>query len=473
MKMKAFRTGSRFGFRMSGIFKRAVSALFGSLLMLLSMVPTLASGALSSLIVSGDVPSLAPMLEAIRPAIVNISTTTRISYDDHPILRDPMFRRFFNIPQQRNRPSSLGSGVIVDARQGHILTNHHVIDKADEILVTTEDGREFTAEVVGTDQASDVAVIQVEPDNLTEIEIGISENLRVGDFVVAIGNPFGLSQTVTSGIVSGLGRSGLGIGGYEDFIQTDASINPGNSGGALVNLRGELIGINSAIFSRSGGSIGIGLSIPVDMAMSLMEQIVEHGNVKRGILGVRIQDMTPALAEAFNLEGQNGAIIVDIVEGTVADEAGLQEGDIVIRLNGNPVNTSSDLRNAIGLIRPGNSFDIEYYRDGVLYSEEITIKARGNGRQALSRTTLSSRFEGAAFVNGSHGDHGQVVIIESVEPGSAAEQSGLVQDDIILNVNRQKITSVAELEAVVQSARGRFIIQLIRDGNPLFLGIQG
>ena len=384
-----------------------------------------------------------------------------------------MFRRFFNIPQQRNRSSSLGSGVIVDAGQGHILTNHHVIDKADEILVTTEDGREFTAMVVGTDQASDVALIQVEPDNLTEIEIGISENLRVGDFVVAIGNPFGLSQTVTSGIVSGLGRSGLGLGGYEDFIQTDASINPGNSGGALVNLRGELVGINSAIFSRSGGSIGIGLSIPIDMAMSLMEQIVEHGNVKRGILGVRIQDMTPALAEAFNLEGQSGAIIVDIVEDTVADEAGLQEGDIIIRLNGNPVNRSSDLRNAVGLIRPGNSFDIEYYRDGVLYSEKITIKSRNDGRQARSRTTLLSKFEGAAFVNGSYGDYGRVVIIESVDPGSAAEKSGLVRDDIILNVNRQKITNVAELKAVIQRARGRFLIQLIRNGNLLFLGIQG
>jgi len=436
------------------------------------MIPTWASGALSSLIASGDVPSLAPMLETIRPAIVNISTTARISYDDHPILRDPMFRRFFNIPEQGNRSSSLGSGVIVDAERGHILTNHHVIDKADEILVTTEDGREFTATVVGTDQASDVAVIQVEPDSLTDIEIGISENLRVGDFVVAIGNPFGLSQTVTSGIVSGLGRSGLGLGGYEDFIQTDASINPGNSGGALVNLRGELVGINSAIFSRSGGSIGIGLSIPIDMAMSLMEQIVEYGNIKRGILGVRIQDMTPALAEAFNLAGQGGAVIVDIVEGTVADEAGLQEGDIVIRLNGNPVDGSSDLRNAIGLIRPGNPFEIEYYRDGVLRSEEITINAR-NDRSRNSRQSALSSFEGATFVNGTYGDHGRVVIIESIEPDSEAEASGLEQDDIILNVNRRKITSVAELEAVIQGARGRFLVQLIRDGNPLFVGIQG
>jgi len=472
MKPNTASDDSRFKLHMTRISKCTMCAVLGLLLMLPQMIPTWASGALSSLIASGDVPSLAPMLETIRPAIVNISTTARISYDDHPILRDPMFRRFFNIPEQGNRSSSLGSGVIVDAERGHILTNHHVIDKADEILVTTEDGREFTATVVGTDQASDVAVIQVEPDSLTDIEIGISENLRVGDFVVAIGNPFGLSQTVTSGIVSGLGRSGLGLGGYEDFIQTDASINPGNSGGALVNLRGELVGINSAIFSRSGGSIGIGLSIPIDMAMSLMEQIVEYGNIKRGILGVRIQDMTPALAEAFNLAGQGGAVIVDIVEGTVADEAGLQEGDIVIRLNGNPVDGSSDLRNAIGLIRPGNPFEIEYYRDGELRSEEITINAR-NDRSRNSRQSALSSFEGATFVNGTYGDHGRVVIIESIEPDSEAEASGLEQDDIILNVNRRKITSVAELEAVIQGARGRFLVQLIRDGNPLFVGIQG
>ncbi len=472
MKPNTASDDSRFKLHMTRISKCTMCAVLGLLLMLPPMIPTWASGALSSLIASGDVPSLAPMLETIRPAIVNISTTARISYDDHPILRDPMFRRFFNIPEQGNRSSSLGSGVIVDAERGHILTNHHVIDKADEILVTTEDGREFTATVVGTDQASDVAVIQVEPDSLTDIEIGISENLRVGDFVVAIGNPFGLSQTVTSGIVSGLGRSGLGLGGYEDFIQTDASINPGNSGGALVNLRGELVGINSAIFSRSGGSIGIGLSIPIDMAMSLMEQIVEYGNIKRGILGVRIQDMTPALAEAFNLAGQGGAVIVDIVEGTVADEAGLQEGDIVIRLNGNPVDGSSDLRNAIGLIRPGNPFEIEYYRDGELRSEEITINAR-NDRSRNSRQSALSSFEGATFVNGTYGDHGRVVIIESIEPDSEAEASGLEQDDIILNVNRRKITSVAELEAVIQGARGRFLVQLIRDGNPLFVGIQG
>ncbi len=472
MIMKVFQTQSPYKPVMFRKAKGAIRPLVALLLMLSLIIPNWAAGALSSLIASGEIPSLAPMLETIQPAIVNISTTTRIDYNDHPILRDPMFRRFFNIPEQRNRSSSLGSGVVVDADRGHILTNHHVIDKADEILVTTEDGREFTATVVGTDQASDVAVIQVEPDNLVEIKIGVSENLRVGDFVVAIGNPFGLSQTVTSGIVSGLGRSGLGLGGYEDFIQTDASINPGNSGGALVNLRGELIGINTAIFSRTGGSIGIGLSIPIDMAMSIMEQIVEHGNIKRGILGVRIQDMTPALAEAFNLKGHTGAIIVDIVEGTVADEAGLQEGDIVTRLNGNLIEGSSDLRNAIGLIRPGNPFAIEYFRDGVLHSEEITIKVREDSRQSLGKVTLP-RFEGAEFVNGTYGNYGQVVIVEKIEPGSAADRSGLAQDDIIVNINRQRIASVNQLKTVIQSARGQLLVQLIRNGNPLFLGIQG
>lgn len=412
------------------------------------------------------------MLETIKPAIVNISTTSKINYADHPILRDPLFRRFFNIPEQRDRANSLGSGVIVDAELGHILTNHHVIDKADEILVTTEDGREFTAAVVGTDQASDVAVIQVEPDNLTDIEIGISENLRVGDFVVAIGNPFGLNQTVTSGIVSGLGRSGLGLGGYEDFIQTDASINPGNSGGALVNLRGELVGINSAIFSRSGGSIGIGLSIPIDMAMSLMEQIVEHGNIKRGILGVRIQDMTPSLAEAFDLPDQTGAIIVDIVEGTVADEAGLEEGDIVISLGGNPVEGSSDLRNEIGLIRPGTPVEVEYYRDGVLYSEEITIKSPADIRSSVRKTSILG-FEGATFMNSIDGDYGEVVIIDRIKPGSAAGRAGLRPKDAILSVNNRKIRNVDELAAAIKASGNRLLMQLLRDGRPLFLVIHG
>ncbi|MXZ80280.1 MAG: Do family serine endopeptidase [Gammaproteobacteria bacterium] len=437
------------------------------------LVSPVATGTLSSLIQGDELPSLAPMLEEIQPAIVNISTTTKIDYDDHPILRNPLYRRFFNLPEQRRRSSSLGSGVIVDARLGHILTNHHVIDRADEILITTEDGREFTAEVVGSDKASDVAVIRIEPDNLTEIRIGVSENLRVGDFVVAIGNPFGLSQTVTSGIVSGLGRSGLGIGGYEDFIQTDASINPGNSGGALVNLRGELVGINSAILSQSGGSIGIGLSIPIDMAMSLMSQLVEHGDVKRGVLGVRIQDLTPSIAEALNLNRRTGAAIVEIVEGTVADEAGLKEGDVIISLGGNPVHSSSDLRNAVGLIRPGTSVVLEYYRDGILHSRDVVIKSlNGDDGDGPERKATIERFEGASFVNSTSEEYGAVVVVESIESDSPASMSGLLEGDVVLSINRQKITNTRELEAAVREAGNRMLIKLLRNNYPLFLAIQ-
>ena len=435
------------------------------------LVSPVATGTLSALIQGGELPSLAPMLEEVQPAIVNISTTTKIDYDDHPILRNPLYRRFFNLPEQRRRSSSLGSGVIVDARQGHILTNHHVIDRADEILITTEDGREFTAEVVGSDKASDVAVIRIEPDNLTEIRIGVSENLRVGDFVVAIGNPFGLSQTVTSGIVSGLGRSGLGIGGYEDFIQTDASINPGNSGGALVNLRGELVGINSAIFSQSGGSIGIGLSIPIDMAMSLMSQLVEHGDVRRGVLGVRIQDLTPPVAEALNLSRRTGAAIVEIVEGTVAEEAGLKEGDVIISLGGDPVHSSSDLRNAVGLIRPGTSVMLEYYRDGILHSRDVVIKSL-NGDDEPQRKATIERFEGASFVNSTSEEYGAVVVVESIEPESPASMSGLLEGDVVLSINRQKITNTQELEAAVREAGNRMLIKLLRNNYPLFLALQ-
>ncbi len=284
------------------------------------ILPPLAKGALPFSLDGERLPSLAPMLVDVQPAVVNISTTNHIRENDSPLMQDPFFRRFFNIPRQQRPQSSLGSGVVVDAQKGYVVTNYHVIDKADEITVTTKDGRSLDATLVGSDKDSDIAVIQVKSENLTEIKMGNSSSLRVGDFVVAIGSPFGLSQTVTSGIVSALGRSGLGIEGYEDFIQTDASINPGNSGGALVDLRGELIGINTAILSRGGGSVGIGLSIPIDMVKALMEQLIEHGEVKRGLLGVAMQDLTPSLADAFGISGEKGAVVSQVIPGSTAEE---------------------------------------------------------------------------------------------------------------------------------------------------------
>jgi len=294
-----------------------------------------------------ELPSLAPMLDGVTPAVVNIATEGRIKLRQSPLFADPLFRRFFQIPDQpvERRTSSLGSGVIVDEKRGLVLTNNHVIANAVQITVTLRDGRHMEAEIVGTDPETDVAVIKIPAEGLTALKTADSENLRVGDFVVAIGNPFGLGQTVTSGIISALSRSGLGIEGYEDFIQTDASINPGNSGGALVNLRGELVGINTAIFSQTGGNIGIGFAIPINLALQIMEQIVETGEVKRGFLGVSMQDISPALAEAFGLDRQRGAIINKVLEGSPADKAGLIAGDIVISTDGKQIRNANDLRN--------------------------------------------------------------------------------------------------------------------------------
>ena len=275
-----------------------------------------------------DVPSLAPIIDQAAPAVVNISVRGSVSVAN-PLSQDPFFRRFFPPESQRQTREfqSAGSGVIVNAAEGYILTNHHVVENADEITVALMDERTLQAQVVGSDAGSDVAVLQVDPDGLAEMPLGDSDQLRVGDFVVAIGNPFALRHTVTSGIVSGLGRRGINPEGYEDFIQTDASINPGNSGGALVNLRGELVGINSAIFSRTGGNIGIGFAIPVNMARSVMDQIVAFGGVRRGLLGVSIATVTPEIAESYDLDSTSGALVTVVGSNSAAEQAGLEIGD--------------------------------------------------------------------------------------------------------------------------------------------------
>src|SRR6266849_3861460 len=285
----------------------------------------------------GAVPSLAPMLSRITPGVVNIAVRGRVK-EQNPLLQDPFFRRFFNLPQnqqpEERETQATGSGVIVDAARGYVLTNGHVAENATRIEVTTKDNRRFTAKLIGTDTDTDIAVLQIPAGTLAVVPMGDSDRLQVGDFVVAIGNPFGLGQTVTSGIVSALGRSGLGIEGYEDFIQTDASINPGNSGGALVDLQGRLVGINTAILAAGGGNIGIGFAVPISMARKVMDQILRYGEVKRGCIGVAIQDLTPDIAQAMNTQHTTGAIIRRVEQGSPADRAGLRSGDLVVAING-------------------------------------------------------------------------------------------------------------------------------------------
>ena len=426
--------------------------------------------ALPLMLNSEGLPSFAPMLSQVQPAVVNISTTTRIRIEDNPLMQDPYFRRFFNRSPQR-QTNSLGSGVIVDAQNGYIVTNQHVIDKADEISVTTKEGLTLEAQLVGSDEASDVAVIQVDSDRLQEIVMGDSDKLSVGDFVIAIGSPFGLSQTVTSGIVSALGRSGLGIEGYEDFIQTDASINIGNSGGALVNLRGELVGINTAILSRTGGSVGIGLSIPVNMVKSLMRQLIEHGEVQRGLLGVIMQNLTPSLADAFGISGKKGTVVSQVVPGSAAEQKGIQEGDVIVRFNGVPIENSMDLRNAVGLLRAGTEADVEFYRDGAL--NNVTVRITPLEDWTGADNTRIKRLHGARFqaIEPTSTLSGGVEIID-MEPGSEATTSGLKKGDIIVSINRQPVASVSDMKDIVKQSEGVLLIKLIRNDRALFLVIQ-
>jgi Do/DeqQ family serine protease len=343
----------------------------------------------------GAVPSLAPMLARVLPGVVNIAVRGKVRAEN-PLLQDPFFRRFFNLPQ-RSQPEeretqATGSGVVVDAANGYILTNGHVVENATRIEVTTKDNRRFTARLVGRDAEADVAVLQIPAQNLTAVPLGDSDRLQVGDFVLAVGNPFGLGQTVTSGIVSALGRSGLGIEGYEDFIQTDASINPGNSGGPLVNLYGQVVGINTAILAPGGGNIGIGFAVPINMARRVMDQLLRYGEVKRGRIGVAIQDLTPELAQAMNTNQTNGAVIARVEAGSPAEQAGLHSGDLVVAVNGTPVHSGTQLRNAIGLSRIGDQVTLTLDRRGSEVSIPVRIEpAAATATQQRSTTPRLTR----------------------------------------------------------------------------------
>jgi serine protease Do/serine protease DegQ len=419
--------------------------------------------------ISEGVPTLAPMIRKISPAVVNIATrgTIRERGAQNPLLDDPFFRRFFDVPPDtgpRARPfQSAGSGVIFDAHSGYIVTNAHVVENASEITVTLQDGRDLKAEIIGSDTPSDVAVLKVKPDGLIQIPLGDSAKVEVGDFVVAIGNPFGLQHTVTSGIISGLSRSGINPDGYEDFIQTDASINPGNSGGALVNLRGELIGINTAILSRSGGNIGIGFAIPVNMARSVMDQLIRYGSVKRGQLGVSMYTVTPDIAHSLGLPSAVGALVSQVVEGSPAEHAGIRTGDVITSVNGQPVKSNSELRNTIGLLRVGDKVEIGLLRDGKPLRVTAVI-ADTTTELSGGPASIHKSFEGAVL--GDAPDAGGAVV-RSVEPGSAAAQAGLRADDVIVGANRGRVSSVHELR---ERAKGAAVLVLeVRRGATVLL----
>lgn len=418
-------------------------------------------------------PSLAPMIEKTRPAVVNIATRGSVDMQNHPLLNDPLFKRFFqgfeNLPQ-RKEVKSLGSGVIIDAEAGYIVTNHHVIDGADEIAVTLHDGRQLEATIVGSDPEADVAILKIEPGNLVELPFADSSKIRVGDFAVAIGNPFGLGQTVTSGIISALGRTGLGIEGYEDFIQTDASINPGNSGGALVNLRGELIGINTAILASGGtGNVGIGFAIPINMVRQLTDQLIEHGEVRRGMLGVIMQNLTPELAGAFGLEMNQGVVISQVIENSAASKAGLQVGDVITSINSTPVKSASAMRNMVGLMRVGAKMDIGVIRDGK--EKQLVAYIEDEVKQSEAGEKINPRLAGAVIESSEEGGNKFLVVAE-VARGTAAWNAMLRKGDLILSVNRTAVKTLSDLKRVVKTSDEKILFNVQRGQTALFILVQ-
>ncbi len=418
-------------------------------------------------------PTLAPLVERVTPAVVNVAVKTKLDMEDNPLFKDPKFRRFFDLPDKMppQERSSVGSGVIIDAAKGYILTNHHVIDEATDIVITLKDKRTFTAKVIGGDKDTDIALLQVEAKNLTALTMGDTTTMRVGDYVVAVGNPFGLGQTVTSGIVSALGRSSLGIEGYEDFIQTDASINPGNSGGALVNLKGELIGINTAIIGPTGGNVGVGFAVPTTMVKSVMNQLIAYGEVRRGQIGVQIADLTPELAKNLGIDRVEGALINSVVKGSPAEGAGLKAGDIAIELDGKPLKGSADLRNRIGMMTLGTTVNVSVLREGAKKDFKLTI---GKPAQQIIEAKAENRpaLLGATFGNTDAGDKLKGVRVTDVERGSPAFQANLRPGDVIVAVNRKNVANVEEFTLAMKESDRQTALFIKRGAEDILVIVQ-
>jgi Do/DeqQ family serine protease len=411
------------------------------------------------------------MLKQVNPAVVNISTYS-IQQTYNPLLNDPFFRYFFNIPDQqqfrqqpKKRQQSAGSGVIVDASKGTVITNYHVIKGADEVHVSLTDGRDFEAKLVGADAELDVAVLNIDAKSLADVKLADSSQLEVGDFVIAIGNPFGLGQTVTTGIVSALGRTGLGIEGYENFIQTDASINPGNSGGALVNLRGELVGMNTAIIAPSGGNVGIGFAIPINMVKSSVEQILAQGEVRRGTIGVSLQDITSELRSAFNLKnGQRGVLITGVTKGSSAESAGIRTGDVIIAVDGEKITSTGQLKSQIGIKSIGKKVTLTIIRSGK--QKELQVKITKPKEIVAETGRLHPLLEGAKFKNNSTNEG---VVVVGLVPNSSASYSGLRVGDIIVGTNRMRIYNIDSFKKALRRDRHSILLHINRGGGSLFI----
>jgi len=427
--------------------------------------------------------SYAPMLKRVMPAVVNISVVGQVPLADSPLLDDPLFRRRFqdgagplpqSVPQQ-----SAGSGVIVDGGRGYIVTNHHVVDSSDEIIVTLSDRRRFNAQLVGSDTDTDIALLKIDADRLTQIETGNSDTLEVGDPVVAIGNPFGLGQTVTSGIVSALRRSDLGIEGYEDFIQTDAPINPGNSGGALVDVDGKLVGMNTAIVSpgNAEGSVGIGFAVPMKMVQRVIAQLIEFGEVRRGRLGVGIQDVTPDLAKALGLGVEAGAIITQVEPGSAASRAGVKVDDVVVELDGTRVVGAADLRNTIGLTPIGTEVAVGLVRDGRRQTIKLKVEqgqphaGKGSGSGVEAGKMLDG-LRGAELADPSETSNALGVVVAQVDDGSPAALNGLMDGDVITAVNRHAVRTVQDLAGALRGVATPLALSITREGEPLYVVVR-
>ena len=448
--------------------------LICSLLLVSAAVPMTARADATPFL-SSEVPTLAPMLKQVLPAVVNIRTSGTVeAQGQNPLLNDPFFRRFFGVPNQpqERETQSIGSGVIVDSAKGYILTNAHVVAGADSIKIILNDLREIDAKLIGADAETDVAVLKVEDQGLSSLRIANSDNLEIGDFVVAIGNPFGLGQTVTSGIVSALGRT-TQLGGYQDFIQTDASINPGNSGGALVNLRGELVGINSQIVSRSGGNIGIGFSIPINLARVAMDQLIEYGDVQRGKLGIIGQPLTPELAKAFGLKDSQGALIAQVLPDTPAEKAGLKAEDIILEINGKEVRNFNQLRNEVGLMRVGEKVKLVVLRDG--RRKRITAEIGSDVAATSAGAQVHPRLQGAGFgpIAPEHPLAGKIegVMVQDIEPRSPAARAGLRPGDVITSVNRKPVSNVQQFSELADGS-GQLLLHIRRGNGALFILVQ-